>query len=337
MRTFLITLAVFLILIQPICGMEAEDSIKIAIIDTGISTKALDQTQIIQGKNYIIQNQNTEDLINHGTAIASLILGKADRGLVGSYPEAILVPLVYYSMENKALVKGDAQMIAQCIYDAVDVFSCRVINLSAGVLIDSKKLKDACEYAETMGVVIVSAVGNDNQVAPKNLYYPAAYDTVIGVGALNESFEVAEFSQRNSSVSLLASGENLWVARASGKMTYVSGTSYSCAFISATVARILEENPELTPAEVRKILYETANDLGEVGYDIENGYGELNTQKAMELAKNFYLYYDILKYIDIMKETHRLGFINNTDNTKISPNLSFTKARKFTIVYRMAY
>ncbi len=286
MRSIIIALIASLFLTPAAYGIETDSSVRIAIIDTGLSTEALGSTQILQGKNYILEDQDTEDRMNHGTEIGSLILGKPDRELVGAYPEAILVPLVYYSMADESLVKGDATMIAQCIYDALDVYSCRVINVSAGTLADSKELKEACAYAEQKGAVIVSAVGNDNQVAPQNLYYPAAYDTVIGVGALDTSGEVAKFSQRNSSVSLLASGEDLWVARASGRMTHVDGTSYACAFVSAAAARLLSENPALRPDDVRSILSKSAEDLGDVGYDIDHGYGALDTGKALELAKD---------------------------------------------------
>lgn len=293
MRKLVLFLAIFLCLTQTVFAVETENKVKIAIIDTGISTKALGSAQIAQGKNYILPEEGTEDKLNHGTAIASLIVGKPDRELVGAYPEATLVPLVYFSLEDKSVVKGDAAMLAQCIYDAVDVFSCRVINLSAGILIDSKKLKDACEYAEKKGAVIVSAVGNDYQSTPQNLYYPAAYDTVIGVGALDESGNVAGFSQRNTSVSLVTTGEDLWVARASGRMTRVSGTSYACAFVSAAAARLLAENPDLSPSDVRSILYETASGLGEVGVDLESGHGALNLQKALEFAKDYHWFSDV--------------------------------------------
>lgn len=260
---------------------KEQEMVRIAIIDTGISRKALQSEQIEEGKNYILPDQDTEDQINHGTAIASLIIGKSDRGLVGSYPEAVLVPLVYYSVSERKVVKGDAAMLAKCIYEAIDAYSCRVINISAGVLKGTPALKAACEYAEEKGVVIVSAVGNDFQEAPENVYYPAAYDTVIGVGSLNEEGEVARFSQRNSSVSIVTTGENLWVSRASGRMTYVKGTSYSSALVTAAVGRMMEDNPELTPAQIRSLLYESAIDLGEVGYDLESGYGELNVEKAL--------------------------------------------------------
>lgn len=275
MRKLALLLAVFLCLAQTAFATETQNSVKIGVIDTGISTKALGMTQIAQGKNYILPKEDTQDKINHGTAIASLIIGKPDRKLVGAYPEATLVPLVYFSLQGRSVVKGGADMLARCIYDAVDVFSCRVINVSAGVLTDSKELREACAYAEKKGVVIVSSVGNDNQTAPKNIYYPAAYETVIGVGALDVKGKVARFSQRNTSVSLVAKGEDLCVARASGRMTRVSGTSYASAFVSAAAAKLLAENPDLSPADVRSILYKSADDLGKAGYDTESGYGTL--------------------------------------------------------------
>ncbi len=289
MRKLALFMAFLLCFSQTVFAAEpaTKNTIKIAIIDSGISIKALDDAHIYSGKNYILPKESTEDRLNHGTAIASLILGKPSRGLKGAYAQASLVPLVFCSVKDKKVVRGDAVMLAKCIRDAVDTFSCRVINLSAGILINSRELKAACDYAEEKGVVIISAVGNDNIDAPEHYYYPAAYHTVIGVGALDNQGKVADFSQRNSSVSLVAKGDNLRVARASGRMTYVSGTSYACAFVTAAAAQVLEENPMLSPADVRKLLYESATDLGRVGYDIESGYGELNTNKALELAKSY--------------------------------------------------
>ncbi len=289
MRKLALCMAILLCFSQAVFAAKpsTKNTIKIAIIDSGISTKALDNAHVCPGKNYIIPEDSTEDRVNHGTAIASLILGKPSRGMIGAFPKANLVPLVYCSVKDKKMVKGDAVMLAKCIREAVDIFSCRVINLSAGILINSQELKAACDYAEEKGAVIVTAVGNDNVNAPEHYYYPAAYNTVIGVGALDSQGKVADFSQRNSSVSLVAKGDNLWVARASGRTTYVSGTSYACAFVTAAAAQILEKNPTLSPADVRNLLYQSASDIGTEGYDIESGYGELNTNKALELAKSY--------------------------------------------------
>lgn len=338
MRKFVLFMMVLLLLTEPVFVLGTENGVRIAIIDTGISTEALGRDQIAKGKNYILPNQDTEDQLDHGTAIASLILGKQDRNLPGAYPEAILVPLVYVSLEGKKIVKGDAAMIAHSIYDAVDLFSCQVINLSAGILIDSKELKDACDYAEKKGVVIVSAVGNDNRISPQNIYYPAAYDTVIGAGAINSSGETASFSQRNSSVDLVANGEELLVSRASGRMTDVSGTSYACAYVSAAAAMLLSKNPELSPRDVREILFNTSKDLGIAGYDIENGHGALNMDKALEQVGGYPWFSDVSVgnwYFNSVNRISRLGLIKGTSEREFSPNLTTTKAMALSILYRM--
>lgn len=285
MHRWTIAIVLLLVLGGRAFGAQAPERVRIAIIDTGISTRALAGDHIDAGRNYILPGEDTEDKLDHGTAIASLILGKPDRDLVGAFPEAILVPLVYFSLEGEAVVKGDAAMLARSIYDAVETFDCRVINLSAGILLDSPELKAACDHAEARGVVVVSAVGNDGDSAPENIYYPAAYETVIGVGALDSKGQAADFSQANASVSLLARGEDLWVARASGRMTHVNGTSYATALVTGAVAELLAHHPDLTPGEVRDLLYKTADDLGEAGHDPQNGHGALDLSEALAYAR----------------------------------------------------
>lgn len=288
MKKIAVLLVVSLLFSQTAFATDTErkaqgEGVRITIIDTGISTLAIDKERVAEGKNYIQPTEGTEDKIGHGTAIASLLLGRESRGLVGASPKATLVPLVYCTLtEEGHIIKGDSTMLAQCIREAVDMFGCRVINLSAGVLEDTQELRKAISYAEERGAVIVSAVGNDNRKYPARIYYPAAYDTVLGVGALNEKGQVASYSQRNSSVALCAPGDNLWVARASGKMTHVSGASYACAYVSAAAANLLSVYPSLTPKELRQILCSTALDIGAKGYDTNSGFGVLNAAAVLQ-------------------------------------------------------
>ena len=57
---------------------EAEE-IKIALIDSGIreSDPRIDKDKILEGKNYVFEGAGTNDLLGHGTAIASIVLGAA--------------------------------------------------------------------------------------------------------------------------------------------------------------------------------------------------------------------------------------------------------------------
>lgn len=340
MRKLIISIIVIIFLAITVNAQE--DTVRIAIIDSGISASVLPNASIEKGENYVFPDRDTNDTYNHGTAIASLIVGKPDRELEGAYPDAVLVPLVYCEVSNGNLVMGSAEMLAQCIYDAVDKFSCRVINISAGLLKDTPELRSACEYAEENGAVIVAAVGNDNQTSSEKLYYPAAYDTVIGVGALNASSNyAADFSQRNKSVALLADGVNLRVARASGTMTNVSGTSYACAFVTAAAARILEINPQLTPSDVRDILYRSASDMYISGYDIDSGWGRLDTEAAIELAMNYIKQI----FIDVpddhfaakaVKWAAESNVASGYTDTSFNPDDVCTRAQAVTFLWRAA-
>lgn len=268
---------------------HAHQSIRIGFIDTGISAKHLNGAQVAVGKNYVFPERDTQDRDGHGTATAGMVLGSEELGIKGSCPEAVAVPLVTIDKYATGIVnKGDVSVMCQAIYDAVDVYGCRVVNMSMGVTEDAEELRRAVEYAESRGVVVVSAVGNDNALYPDRTYYPAGYPTVIGVGAaeslLAESFDsadravggwkVAEFSQR-SGVSVLADGYRLATVtnRNAAEAALRSGTSYACAAVAGLCAQLLTDAPSLRPAEVRAILFAEAKELGAAGLDAASGWG----------------------------------------------------------------
>ena len=119
MKKLFLTLVAALLLTSAAYAAEVSDPVKIAVIDTGISTAAIENDRIAEGYNYVCPGDGTEDKIGHGTAVAGLIVGSPALNVEGVCPEAVLVPLVYSSMnEVGTAVKGDTAMVAQCVYDA---------------------------------------------------------------------------------------------------------------------------------------------------------------------------------------------------------------------------
>lgn len=286
-KRLICSLLALVIISQPVFASDLPTGkdIKIAIIDTGISTKAINSGQLVQGYNYIKKNKDTEDKIGHGTAIAGLIAGSSSANLTGIAPKAKLVPLVYQTNDADGNIKkGNYEMVARAIRDAVDIYGCRIINLSVGTTEESMLLRKAVEYAEEKNVVVISSVGNKNEKNPDSLYFPAAYPTVIGVGSVNKKGQVSDFSQRNKSVMLVAPGERIWTVSQNGRSLLTNGTSFATAFVSGAAAALLYARPELTAAEVRSILYRSAKDIEETGYDTDSGWGILNLDKALTLA-----------------------------------------------------
>lgn len=223
----------------------ADKKIRVAVVDTGFSDKSIPDGSIAGGKNYIVESMGTDDTYGHGTAVASIILENV--------PDAELVALVSSIYDHGKLTQVDADTFAKIIMDAVDVYECDVINVSAGFAADVETVRQAVDYAKEKGVVIVAAAGNDYQDNPDAKYYPAAYESVIAVGSMNENkTSISDFSQRGEWVDIYECGENITVKTLSGNERIVSGTSYSAAIVTAKVCKILEENSNTGVDEVMR-------------------------------------------------------------------------------------
>lgn len=234
--------------------------IKIAMIDTGISTKAIHTKNLVKGKNYILPEQDTEDRIGHGTNLSSLIVGSTRANVEGICPDAILVPLVYYSEEESGEeVIGDTGLMSNIIRDAVNEYSCDIICISSVTQKEDKELERAIRYATKKDVLVVACAGNDGD---ETIYYPGAYEDVLCVGSVNEDKTGrADFSQKNDSVDLLAPGIDLQVATRKGNALTVFGTSYSAAYVSGKAAKLWINNPDMTVAQLKSELYSQAKPI----------------------------------------------------------------------------
>lgn len=257
----------YLVLLLLLCGLAGcavsdiepvsrLDGIVIALLDTGISTAAIDPSRILPGYNYVLSSEDTEDRINHGTATASIIVGCESAEVVGLAPEVFLVPLVVADKVDGKVKGVTHETLAQAIRDAVDVYGADIINVSLGIKKDTEELRSAVEYAESKDVLVVSAVGNDG--AGGDPYYPAAYKSVLGVGSHDKNDEVSDFTQQNGTADLLAPGEDIWLASRNGKTYGAKGSSYAAAQVSAVSALLKIQRPELTAEELRQALISSA-------------------------------------------------------------------------------
>ncbi len=232
------------------CGKKKTDTpVRVAVIDTGISTKAIPEKNIAEGKNYVNSEQSTEDTYGHGTAVASIILSNA--------PDVQLVPLVSNVYEDGKIKQVENDTLAEMIRDAVDIYQCKIINLSAGLILDKTSVRQAVEYAQEKDVLVIASAGNDYAENGAVKYYPAAYTSVLAVGALNaDGTDIAAFSQRGEWVDTYAVGENVKIKTLSGNTRISEGTSYSAAKVTAEAALEIEKKPEITVDELKELLCE---------------------------------------------------------------------------------
>ena len=250
--------------------------VRIGIIDSGLAEEYAAYTDAVieTGCSYTTSGgASTEDTYGHGTAVCSVITSR-DCGLA---PEVTVIPLKCFNNRNDGTIGG----ITQAVYEAVDVYDCDVVNMSLGVSADYPSLADAVEYARRNGVTVVAVAGNlpfgMTSTGQDSAYYPGAYESVIGVGAVDYKKAIWSRSVQNVYVNLAAPGKDVDKYNISThRFDTGSGTSYATPAVTAAVALALSENPGLTPEEIDCLVTETAEDLGAEGRDNAFGYGLLN-------------------------------------------------------------
>lgn len=255
--------------------------VRIAVIDSGVdmTNEDLRCADIEEGYDYLTDSAETmRDTVGHGTQVVQMIAAdRNDKGGTGIARGATVVPLRCFSEKN-----GNLADIVRAVWDAVDVYDCDVINMSWGFKGNSQTLYDAVRHAYECGCILVAAAGNVQSSDPQGtVMYPAAYDEVIGVGAVTRTMTVSDSSQQTTAVSVSAPGEAVPVWY-DGEEQAVSGTSFACPCAAAMLALARERLPSLDGAGAKQLVCERTVDRGAAGYDTAYGYGTLDVRTMLE-------------------------------------------------------
>jgi len=178
-----------------------------------------------------------------------------------------------------------------------------IINLSLGGEPFTRSGQELYRQVRGSGVVVVAAAGNENSTAPS---YPAAYDGVISVSAVDAQRRITRYSNTGGTIDIAAPGGDMSVdlngdgypdgvlstggsiEGGSIRYTYAfsSGTSFAAPHVAGVIALMKSVNPQLTPADIDAMLLrgELTDDLGPAGRDDAYGYGLVNAGRAVLAA-----------------------------------------------------
>lgn len=226
------------------------EGVVVALLDTGVSTTAVQSENLLPGWNYVTENDDTEDRINHGTAVTSVILGSESAGVDALAPHVHVVPLVITDKVNGTAESVSPDVLGKAIRDSVDLYGASIINISFGIKKDAPDLRNAIAYVHEKGALVIAASGNGGDST--DIYYPAAYEEVLTVGSHDKHLKVSDFTQQNGTVDILAPGEDIWLASRNGKTYGARGTSYAAAYVTAVAAMIWKNNSSMSADEVRE-------------------------------------------------------------------------------------
>lgn len=256
------------------------NQVNVAVIDSGCNAHVDLNDNLAGGYNYTDKSKSNDfsDNVGHGTHVTGIIAAQMNGiGIVGAAPKANIYALKCVDK----YVSAGTDILATAIYDAVDKYNCRVINLSLGIKLDKNVIYDAVKYAYEKGVIIVAAVGNDGN---DTIYYPAGYDEVIGVGSVGIAKEKSYFSQKNESVFVVAPGEKVKSLKGTDEYILMQGTSQAAPLVTGAAAIMFSVDEDVTPQKFKELLKTTSADLGDIGKDNLYGWGLLNVEKLMDSA-----------------------------------------------------
>ncbi|MEH2250761.1 S8 family peptidase [Nostoc sp.] len=208
------------------------------------------------GWNFADNNNNTLDNNNHGTHVSGTIAGENNNyGVTGIAYDAKIMPVKVLDESGS----GSFNSISKGIRYAVDN-GANVINLSLGGPSSNSALESAIDYASSKGVIVVMAAGNDGGSSPE---YPAsyAYKSGIAVGAVDRNNNMPDFSNRSGTKEIAyvtAPGVKVYSSVPNNQYATYSGTSMAAPHVAGVVALMLSANHNLTDAQVRQIVTETA-------------------------------------------------------------------------------
>ncbi len=322
-------------------GYEGE-GIRVAVIDSGVNSMHEDfsTTHFEKGLNLLDGSHDVTDVTGHGTFVCGVIAAARNNnlGIAGICDDVTIVPLKCFGDS----IKTDASYIIEAMYEAVDTYKCDIINLSLGISQNLNSMREAVNYAVGKGVIVVSAVGNDGT---KQIYYPAGYDNVVGVGAIKKDGAISSFTQRNSSVFVVAPGEELYSLGNKSSSTYMvgNGTSYAAPHVAAAAIVMKQYDRSSDYLDFFELLKQSSVDKGDAGYDTSYGNGSLNLSAFVDALEKYSfknigdIFPDVRNHwaIDNIEFCYNRQYFEGVSANTFAPELTMNRGMFVTVLSRL--
>lgn len=227
----------------------------------------------------------------HGTHVAGIVAASADNGLgiasLGINNRIVCIKAVSskadaYGRVNDLELTNVAEAFNYAIKRKVDIINCsfttdKYDKVVEGLINDARKL----------GIIVVAAAGNAHD---DKLYYPAAYDGVIAVGATDQDDHIASYSNFGSYIDVMAPGVNIYstVASSDQGYGYMSGTSMAAPIVSGLIGLILSSEPDRV-GDIEAILKGGCDNIDwkNPSYTGKMGAGRINVDKSFNYIEYF--------------------------------------------------
>lgn len=275
--------------------------VNIYLIDSGVdvSHPEFQQANVV---NLYSHNDVFDDVDGHGTAIASVIVGKTLGIATDATLKVVKIPM------NETVQLSSLLTAFNVVSQDKDYEEFAVVNCS-WTIPKSNLLDMLSENLMAKGIIIVAAAGNT--ISSADDLSPVGYNAVIGVGASDAFDRVISWAEGVGSnwgeeVDLFAPGIDVVVATKNGVTTETSGTSISAGIVSGIVAQYIHDIPNILLATKKEHIsskelqtFVINSCVEDVLFRNETIYGDTPNRLIMALISSKYYKNDIsmLNYI----------------------------------------
>jgi len=210
------------------------EGVTVAVLDTGVDLKHDDlKHNLLPGKNFVSPNSEPQDDNGHGSHVAGIICANNnDIGMVGVAPGVKIVPVKVLDRKGSGSLDNVAAGVRWAADQNVDF-----ITMSLGSPRPVKQVHEAIKYAQSKGIVTWCAAGNAGET--RQIFYPAAYPETVGIGAIDEKFDRANFSCTGPDLDFLAPGVKILSTVPDNWYAVLSGTSMANPFAVGVACLLL--------------------------------------------------------------------------------------------------
>ncbi len=227
-----------------------DGKVSVAVLDSGVMPGIGTDGFVVASLDAVSPRNPMSDNVGHGTQMALIA-----SGLVKPFGAMIddggPIPVIAIRAMDDNGFTTDYTILKSIDY-AMEK-GARVVSLSWGAVEKSDFLEAILDYAASKDIIVVASAGNEPTGKP---VYPAAYPSVIGVGAAYPNGKIWEKSNYGSFVDLYAPGFASLPVGYKGDPGIYSGTSISAAFVANRIADYLSEYPESNIQEIKAALHD---------------------------------------------------------------------------------
>lgn len=229
-------------------------SARVAVLDSGLSERYAASPFVSSVYDAFEQHSYTSDGVGHGTQMSLIASGVVTplgtRGDQAQQPQPVVAVRAF---DDNGFTSNYTLM--RSVDYALDS-DVQVVSMSWGAEQSNSMLQNIVDYAVGEGLILIAAAGNSPTGLP---VYPAAYDQVIGVGALNPDGSVWGNSNFGDFVSIYAPGFAEMESGNNDQVGLYGGTSISTAYVASQIAHMLKQNPELKSQDLIKLFKAAQN------------------------------------------------------------------------------